>query len=87
MGEVFGIAAFRSRQQVLRLDATLKAMGIATQIVNTPRAIAAGCGLSSRFAESDLARVSQILRQYHFGALVGLYRVDTRSGKPVLSVY
>ena len=39
MRDVYGIAAFRSRQQVLRFEATLRRMGVPNRVVSTPRAI------------------------------------------------
>lgn len=87
MGEIYGIASFRSRSQVLRLEATLRQAGIQTSVINTPRAVAAGCGLSLRFAQEDMPRVQQILRQMRYETLIGLYLVDTTSGRTRLRSY
>jgi len=46
MDETFGIAAFRSRQQVFRFDSALRRSGINGRIISTPREIQVGCGLS-----------------------------------------
>ena len=53
MQEVYGIAAFRSRQQVLRFEDVLRREGVNVRIVTTPRTVAMGCGLSVRFALED----------------------------------
>ena len=37
MQERFGIAAFRSRQQALRLEAALKKEGLPVRMISTPR--------------------------------------------------
>lgn len=84
MGESYGIAAFRSRSQVLRLEAAAKQAGIEGTIVNTPRAAALGCGLSLKVAEKDLPRLQQILHKARYETLIGLYRVDTESGRTKL---
>ncbi|MDO4740580.1 MAG: DUF3343 domain-containing protein [Eubacteriales bacterium] len=87
MMEEYGIAAFRSRSQVLQLEAAAKQAGIEGRIVSTPRAAAAGCGLSFMVAQKDLARLQQLIRQRKYPTLIGLYRVDTSSGRTRLQVY
>ena len=82
MGEVFGIAAFRSRQQALRMEETLRMEGIESEIVNTPRAVAIGCGLSVRFSEGDLAGVQRVVREQRPAGLIGLYLVDAGGARP-----
>ena len=86
MEEVYGVAAFRSRQQVLMLDSVLRREGIPGMIVSTPRDVSMGCGLSVRFRLEDTAAVIRALRQVNSGNLIGLYRVEYRgSGKPKLT--
>ncbi|MBR3502893.1 MAG: DUF3343 domain-containing protein [Clostridia bacterium] len=72
--EVYGIAAFRSRQQVLKYEDIFARGGIASQVVSTPREIAAGCGLSLRFAMNDLQKVQSALARHRPTNLIGLYR-------------
>ena len=84
--DIYGIAAFRSRQQVLKYEEILARSGIAAQVVSTPREIAAGCGLSLRFALSDLQRVQSVLARSHPVNLIGLYRMERRAdGRAVLT--
>lgn len=86
MQEVYGVAAFRSRSQVLMFEAALRREGIPVRIVSTPRDVSMGCGLSVRFRLEDLAGVTRVLRQVNTGNLIGLYRVEYMgSGKPRLS--
>lgn len=76
MPSSFGLAAFRSRTQVLRLEEALRRAGLTAGVISTPREVAMGCGLSVRF---ELAQFPQVLAQYHRlnpGALIGFYRVD-----------
>lgn len=54
MWETYGVAAFRSRQQVLLLEAALRREGVASRIVSTPREVSMGCGLSVRFRLEDV---------------------------------
>ena len=47
--DVYGIAAFRSRQQVLHYESILSRRGIPVRVLSTPREVAVGCGLSLQF--------------------------------------
>ena len=86
MQEVYGVAAFRSRQQVLLLEAALRREGIPSRIVSTPREVSMGCGLSVRFRLEDTSAVIRALRYVNTGNLIGLYRVEYGgSGRPPLS--
>lgn len=76
----FGIASFRSRQQVFAFEAALSRAGLRAEIVSTPREVALGCGLSVRFSLSDWARVSDTYRRSRPGNLIGFYRVAARPG-------
>lgn len=87
MDEVFGIAAFRSRQQVINFEGAMRRAGIRGSIISTPRDVAIGCGLSVRFNIADAPRVLQVLGKSRPGNLIGIYQVDRRSGgRPKLSV-
>lgn len=76
MRDVYGVAAFRSRQQVLRFEAALKRLGVPAQVVTTPRDIAMGCGLSVRFPMEALPDVRRALLMSNPGNLIGLYRAE-----------
>ncbi len=76
MPEVFCIAAFRSRLQVMAFEELLKRAGIKASIVTTPRAISLGCGLSVRFDEKDTEKARRIHRASQLGNLIGFYRVS-----------
>ncbi len=85
MREVYGIAAFRSRQQVLHFEDTLRREGLHVGVVTTPRAIAMGCGLSVRFEIGDADKVRWLLRRTNPGNLIGLYRVDQSGQRPMIT--
>ena len=76
MSTSFGIAAFRSRTQVLRLEDALRRAGLDAGVISTPREVAMGCGLSVRFNLADTPKVMTVYRRLNPGALVGFYRVD-----------
>ena len=76
MWDVYGVAAFRSRQQVLRFEAVLRRMGVPAQVVSTPRNISMGCGLSVRFPMEYLTQVRGALGASNPGNLIGLYRAE-----------
>ena len=76
MNSSFGIAAFRSRTQVLRFEDALRRAGLSAGVISTPREVAIGCGLSVRFELSDTAQAMAICRRMNPGALIGFYRVD-----------
>ena len=76
MSSSFGIAAFRSRTQVLRLEDALRRAGLSAGVISTPRQVAIGCGLSVRFELSEYVQVMAVYRRLSPTALVGFYRVD-----------
>lgn len=88
MRDIYGIASFRSRQQVLRLEDELRREGLNVRVVTTPREVALGCGLSVQFDVGDLARVRQVISRVRPTNLIGLYRVENNpSGRPKISVF
>ncbi len=80
MDEIFGIAAFRSRQQVLRFESALKRAGVRAGVVATPRDVAVGCGLSVRFDMQNAREVKDIYMQARPSNLIGFYQVE-RTGR------
>ena len=77
---LFGIAAFRSRQQVLKFESALSRAGVPVKVISTPRDVAVGCGLSVQFGMEDVDRVQSVLNSTRPGNLIGVYQVDRRSG-------
>lgn len=76
MNQSFGIAAFRSRTHVMRMENALRRAGLTAGIVSTPHEVALGCGLSVRFDLRDTARVMAIYKNTNPGTLIGFYRVE-----------
>lgn len=81
MQDVFGIAAFRSRQQVMRFDGALNRAGIRSQVISTPKDVAVGCGLSVRFELRDTQAVMDAYQRSRPGNLIGFYRVTRENGR------
>ncbi len=81
MQDVFGIAAFRSRQQVMRFDGALNRAGIRSQVISTPKDVAVGCGLSVRFDLRDAQAVLDVYQRSRPGNLIGFYRVIRENGR------
>ena len=74
--EDYAIAAYRSRTQVLQLEAALKRECVGCQVINTPREVALGCGLSVRFDLADERAVAEVYRAVKPGNLIGFYRAE-----------
>lgn len=86
MDAAYGIAAYRSRQQVIRMNELFRRNGISSQIVSTPKEISAGCGLSVRFDLQSASNVKRIVQREKSSNLIGLYMVRIENGKQKLSV-
>lgn len=85
MREVFGIASFRSRQQVLRFESALRRAGVNVSVITTPRDVSIGCGLSVRFDIDDADAVGEVYMKLRPSNLIGFYRVERNGGRPRVS--
>ena len=85
MEENFGLAAFRSRQQVMNFERDLRRSGVRAAIISTPRSISVGCGLSVRFELPDAQAVREVFRATQPGNLIGFYHI-TREAAGALRV-
>ena len=83
--EVFGIASFRSRQQVLKFEGALRRGGVRAEVITTPRDVSVGCGLSIRFELGETDRVMELYRQLRPTNLIGFYRVERQSGQRTIT--
>ena len=80
MDEVFGIAAFRSRQQVMNFEGALRRAGLRVKVISTPRDVAVGCGLSVRFPVQDMPVAAQVYRAHPLHNLIGFYIAREQGG-------
>ena len=85
MIETFGIASFRSRQQVLKFESALRRSGVRVSVITTPRDVAVGCGLSIRFDLNDYDEVQSIYQQLRPSNLIGFYRVEREDQRRAVS--
>lgn len=76
MEEKFGMASFRSRQQVMNFERDLRRSGVKASIITTPRSVSIGCGLSVRFELRDQNAVREVFRASQPGNLIGFYSVE-----------
>ena len=83
MNQVFGLAAFRSRTQVLRFEDALHRAGLHAEIISTPREVAIGCGLSVRFQLHETDEVLTVFRRLNPSALIGFYTVEMDGARPL----
>lgn len=76
MQEAYGVAAFWSRQHVMRFEQVLRRYGVPVSVISTPRNISMGCGLSIRFPLNRTQDVRRALREVNTSNLIGLYRAE-----------
>lgn len=69
----YKIAVFRSRSQTVRFFEELKAYRVPSTVVNTPRELAQGCGLSVRFPAQYENKVLQIQSRLQLSSFVGIF--------------
>lgn len=81
--EQYGIASFRSRQQVMHFQEMLRQRGIRTAVISTPREVAVGCGLSLRFDMNNARTVVETARALNPDSLVGFYMLERQGSKLV----
>ena len=61
--EAFAIATFHSTHMVLKAEKLLKEAGIGgVRLVPVPSQVSSDCGVTVRFAATDVARAAELLR-------------------------
>ena len=83
--EVFRIASFRSRQQLLKFEGALRRSGIKVEVNTTPRDVSVGCGLSVKFDLGDAQHVMEVYNQLRPSNLIGFYRVERTNGQRTIT--
>ena len=71
----FGIASFRSRQQVFAFEAALSRGGVRAEVVSTPREVALGCGLSVRVSPRNFRAAVSAFRSNEYRSFLGAYEI------------
>ena len=68
------LAVFRSRSQTLDFLSRLRAAGVPSQAVSTPREAGVGCGISAKFDENFLPRARAVLDRFPYSSFSGFLK-------------
>ena len=71
------LAVYRARNSTLRLFEKMERQGIRARIINTPRELSVGCGLSVEFLERDFNRVKNLITSVPTQGFAGIWRYDS----------
>ena len=80
------IVAFRSRSHTVKFSNLLGQMGIANQIVNTPKEAGVGCGLSLKIKKEYVHVVKRVIMQVGQTSFAGCFLVKTLAGKTIVKL-
>lgn len=75
------LAIFRSRAQAVDCNIRLKSLGIAAELINTPKEANIGCGLSLKLSHAAAERAKPIIRRANYSAFYGFYAVQNTYGR------
>lgn len=78
------LAVFRSRSQAIDCNSGLRAFGIPSCLVNTPKEAGVGCGLSVKIPQNLFARARALVNNARYSAFYGFYRADNVYGRTVI---
>lgn len=74
------IAVFKSRSESIRFAEKLKNYGVFNAVINTPRNVAKGCGLSVKFPSTNQPQARFILANGNYRTFIGFFSYhSTRS--------
>lgn len=79
------IAVFRSRSQAADCNSRLRALGVPSCLVNTPKEANVGCGLSVRISAALYPRAAAIVRNSGYSAFHGFYGIYTKYGRTIIT--
>lgn len=70
------IIAFRSRTESMRFGDLIAKAGVPSTLINTPRELSVGCGISVSVEEKYLDITRHLLRQYtNKQSFIGIYKL------------
>lgn len=78
------LAVFRSRSQALDCNMRLRARGVPSNLINTPKEANIGCGLSVKFAVNMLFRAKPLILSGGYTAFFGFYSMNSVYGRTVI---
>jgi len=68
------IAVYTTRNSSIKLFEKLKNLGVLSKVINTPRELHLGCGLSIAFRECDFNRVKNVVNATSRQNFAGIWR-------------
>jgi len=77
------IATYRSRSKAIEVFHTLTDSGYTCSLVSTPQSANVGCGMSVRFASSQLDKLRPYLSKV--ASFSGFFRVTNVNGRTILT--
>ena len=75
------IVAFRSRAHTVRFYEELKAKGLYSEIVNTPKEAGVGCGLSVKIRKEQFHAVKEMVKLTGLSSFSGFFLVGVIAGR------
>ena len=69
------IVAFRSRNQTAKMYEIFSSNGVPSKIINTPREVNVGCGISVKFDESFFEKAKMLANRYPQPSFVGFFKI------------
>jgi hypothetical protein len=75
------LAVFRSRSQAVDCANSLRRVGIAAQLINTPREANIGCGLSVKLAVDYYRRAQRVIGAAGYSGFFGYYKMENKYGR------
>lgn len=75
------LAVFRSRAQATDCNARLRANGVPSNLVNTPKEANVGCGLSVKITQNMFPRAKMLVLNGRYSAFYGFYTMQNLYGK------
>lgn len=75
------IAIFRSRAQAIDCNTKLKSMGIAAELISTPKEANIGCGLSVKINKNSAERARYIIQKSNYSAFYGFFVMNQTYGR------
>ena len=75
------LAIFRSRAQAIDCNVRLKSMGVASELINTPKEANIGCGLSIKLPHVMAERAKTIIKRANYSAFYGFYVMQNTYGR------
>ena len=76
--------AFRSRAHTIKFYDLLKENGLTAQIINTPKEVGVGCGLSVQVSKMQIDIVKNAVKRVNFSSYAGTFWVVVRGGKKII---